>query len=1091
MLKGFINLFLKPYSRSQDYSKEHRQGILLQQFTWFGLLIQIPFIIIYLLNGIWLQTAIHLVMAVFFGLSLRLVMTGFQNAGRFFLINASNLGVLALALFSGKASGYHLIYFPIIFSASILVPVHRDIRYLYHILISVFAFIAIEFSDPGVDFDLINLSDGLLEIINLISFVTMVALISLSLFHLAKSNQIAESTIRSGERQNRALLEAIPDLMLTLRADGTLTQFRDNDHSTEGMPELSPEGNNIRDVYSREVSNTLLNAAREVLQGQAPQIVEIKLNEIDGAKEFEVRVVKASDEDALLIVRDITENKRNERALLESEANLKVLFDSSIQSFFLLDPEYRIMAFNKKASEGVRDIWSQDLNIGDPILKYSPLIGQEDFEADFSLALKGEQIRSQREIIIDENTRLFYQFDFIPAYDHQGRIFGISLSALDITEGKLAEEALKRKEEEASKLALVASRTDNSVITTDSKGYIEWVNNAFSIITEYSAEEAIGKKPGELLQGEGTDQATVLFMHECLMLGNGFQVEILNYTKSGKPFWIEIEVQPIYDEAGKVKQYFGIQNDITERKKYEEKLKKAKETAEAAARTKSEFLSNMSHEIRTPMNAIIGLTDLLLDSDLAGENRTKLNRIKYSANNLLNLINDILDFSKIEAGKLPIETINFNIRQLFEEYIQSVILKADEKHIEIRYSVEKNIPEYLVGDPLRLNQILLNLSSNAIKFTESGYVETRIELTSLEDDRLTLKFVVTDTGIGIEEEKLENIFDSFTQADANITRKYGGTGLGLSITKKLIELQGGRIWVESTLEQGSAFSFELPFTVGVQETVSKIEEEEEVKDDKDISGKKMLLVEDNLINQFVAEQILRSWNIEVDKADNGVQAIELLEKKEYDIILMDIQMPEMDGFQTTKIIRDVTSKVLNHHVPIIAVSADVFPETKDMAFEMGMNDFITKPIDQDELYMVLLKNCQAGMPSHLNHIEEKAEPMESSNSYALINLDFIKENISDDENFIRELLSLFKASNVGDIDELVEAGRSDDLERLREIAHKLKSSFRSLGLTETAGILETIERTARAGERSDKVPGLIEKVKEHFSQASKEIDAFS
>ncbi|UII33339.1 response regulator [Fulvivirga ulvae] len=403
-----------------------------------------------------------------------------------------------------------------------------------------------------------------------------------------------------------------------------------------------------------------------------------------------------------------------------------------------------------------------------------------------------------------------------------------------------------------------------------------------------------------------------------------------------------------------------LQNEIIERQLAEKKLKqahdhlerrvhertselsKAKLDAENASKEKDKFLANMSHEIRTPMNAIIGMAQLLNDTPLTNEQKKYVDSINSASDTLLSLINDILDFSKIEAGMIDFEKKPFSIYTSIKEVLDITSFKCENSPVKLEQNIDPKVPDTVSGDKYRLNQILLNLLSNAVKFTPEGMIKLSVKLRKSSKQNCNLEFSIKDTGIGIPAEKIKTIFDGFTQASSDTTRKYGGTGLGLTIVKSLVELQHGKLSVKSRVGSGSEFIFTLPF----ESTLSKSEDNTDLKKDtnKDLSQLKILVVEDNELNQFLIQSLLLKYNASVNVACDGVEAISILEQTEFDIILMDIQMPNMDGYEATRRIRSKTQSI-----PIIAMTAHALVGEKEKCLSAGMNDYITKPIKINDL----------------------------------------------------------------------------------------------------------------------------------------------
>jgi signal transduction histidine kinase/DNA-binding response OmpR family regulator len=402
-----------------------------------------------------------------------------------------------------------------------------------------------------------------------------------------------------------------------------------------------------------------------------------------------------------------------------------------------------------------------------------------------------------------------------------------------------------------------------------------------------------------------------------------------------------------FNDAQKPVRIIGSMQDITERKNAELEMMQAKLEADEARKSQEQFLANMSHEIRTPMNGIIGMAQLITGTTLSVEQKEYVETIKESAGNLLVIINDILDFTKIVAGKVLLEKIDYVFKDVVNNCIKITNFRAEEKGILLTSNIDKNIHRVLCGDPVRLNQILINLIGNAIKFTEKGEVKVNVKLLEENETDVKLEFSVQDTGIGIAEENLKSVFESFTQESSSTTRKYGGTGLGLTITKQLIELQGGDISVSSELGVGSTFLFFLSIKKGSTHIAS--ENKNDNKQSHAFSDVRILLVEDNLINQKVASYTLTKQGAKVEIANHGKEAMQMLEKTKYDVILMDIQMPEMDGFETTRHIRNSIQESISK-TPIIAMTASALVSERAKCLASGMNDYISKPFQAKELY---------------------------------------------------------------------------------------------------------------------------------------------
>jgi signal transduction histidine kinase/CheY-like chemotaxis protein len=481
--------------------------------------------------------------------------------------------------------------------------------------------------------------------------------------------------------------------------------------------------------------------------------------------------------------------------------------------------------------------------------------------------------------------------------------------------------------------------------------------------------------------------------------------------------------------------------DITVRTRYHQKekglLTKEKEIAEGAVNSKQQFLSNMSHEIRTPMNAIVGFTKVVLKTDLTEKQKEYINAIKTSGDALIVLINDILDLAKVDSGKMTFEQTPFRLSTSIAAMLHLFETKIQEKNLELIKEYDTTIPDVVVGDPVRLHQVILNLVSNAVKFTAKGKITVSVHKLKEDSDKVTIEFTVTDTGIGIPENSLANIFDDFQQATSQTSRIYGGTGLGLAIVKQLVEPQGGSITVKSKEGKGSVFSFILPF----KKTNEKILDDAEVTESLKtvLNNIHILVVEDIPLNQLLMKTLLEEFGFAMDIANNGKVAIEKLKKTKYDIILMDLQMPEMDGFETTEYIRN-TMKL---QTPIIALTADVTTVDVEKCKAIGMNDYISKPVDEKILYNKIIRYLKRSMYED-GEINTEKEPRQKKGT--CINLDYLKRVTKNNTSLITEIIDVYIDETPRLIKGMQQALRTKNWESLRMASHSIIPSFSTMGM---------------------------------------------
>lgn len=575
--------------------------------------------------------------------------------------------------------------------------------------------------------------------------------------------------------------------------------------------------------------------------------------------------------------------------------------------------------------------------------------------------------------------------------------------------------------------------------------------------------------------------------------------------------YFEIFYTSIRDNENTIIGVIGIAADVTAHKKILEQLENAKQLAEETAKIKENFLANMSHEIRTPMNGIIGLTRILLNTNLNEEQSGYLSSIKMCSDNLMVIIDDILDFSKIEAGKMTFEEVPFNINQSVKHAIELFQAKADEKGIQLVSEVDPKLPATISGDPTRLSQIINNLISNAIKFTEKGEVRIIARVGQKVNNKVTVQFEIKDSGIGIPEKSIATIFDSFTQASSDTTRKFGGTGLGLTIVKKLIELQEGEISVKSKSGIGTTFSFHIVYPI--IESIKKVEIQKD--SEYSISHLRILIAEDNKINQLIVRKIFSDWQTTIDFADNGEEAIRFAKNERYDLILMDIQMPIMDGLTASKTIRTTLPEPFCS-VPIMAMTAHATASEKQKCKDHGMNDHINKPFYPLDLKKKIIALTQSQNPSlkqvQNTHFEQKTAEVKLNNqtnqagqtgatigqskpaipnkdainhflNAPKINLNYLKQIAEGNEAFVIEMIEMFLNKTPEAITEMYEHFKNKNWDEFRKVAHRIKPSFGYMGMSEIQNALSKVELMNEKELKEPAVDELLIEIESRTSQA--------
>lgn len=736
------------------------------------------------------------------------------------------------------------------------------------------------------------------------------------------------------------------------------------------------------------------------------------------------------------IIRDITERKKAEELLRATTTRLTMLIQTINAGVLVEDETRHISLINTSFCSMFGIPVAPDLLIGADCSQ-SAEQSKPMFHDPEGFISRIDTILNNRTIVTNEECQLMdgrvFERDYVPIFVDDG-YKGHMWLYRDIT-------FRKSNEAEMEKLARFTNENPNPALRVTKEHRIIYMNS-----------------PGRRMLTEVGSQQTDI-------VPAGWQAIVDSTLVNDKTTEFEIaaaEGTPVYlthfvpvKQSGYVNVYG---RDITLRKVAEWDATKAKMIAEESMRAKQDFLAKMSHELRTPMNAVLGLTNLIMSTPLTDDQQSMMEGIKASGKNLLVIINDILNLAKIEAGKMEIDSSDFIFRDMLESIRVSIFPLAQQKGIDLQFSVDQEIPEVLIGDPVRLGQVIINLLSNAIKFTQYGGVQLHCRLTNAPGDVQRLRLDVIDSGIGIPEEKLRTIFDAFSQASQDITVRYGGTGLGLTIVEQLTGLMHGEVSVTSEPGKGSTFSVMLPLTVGVKDKESIIASSVRPLITFNALNGAVLLVEDNPTNQLVAVKTMEMWNIDVDVAADGYEALKRLNERMYDLVLMDIQMPGIDGFETTRRIRTECAEP-QRSVPIFAMTASVLYDPEMRAMKGGMNGYISKPFELEDLYSKISRYLSMS-PAPVVHGAPAERPAEHSTEFRHLNTTMLERIAPDNPEFISEMIRLFEANTPKYIDALKEALRERDYSAMKQAAHKLKPTGAYIGVDALKPAMAEIELLA-------------------------------
>jgi PAS domain S-box-containing protein len=668
------------------------------------------------------------------------------------------------------------------------------------------------------------------------------------------------------------------------------------------------------------------------------------------------------------------------------------------------------------------------------------------FEALVFKASRGIEDIYELTYIRKDGTRFPAMVSVTALRDAQDVIIGYLLIGTDNTARKEVEEEQKKsdqrlRDQQFYTRSLIESNID-ALMTTDPAGIITDVNKQMEALTGATRDELIGAPFKDCFTDPARAEAGI---KRVLSEKSVTDYELTARARGGKQTVVSYNATTFYDRNRKLQGVFAAARDVTERKRVEAELQQAKAAAESASRAKSDFLASMSHEIRTPMNAIMGIADLLAKTALTPEQDKFVQIFRRSGDNLLNLINDILDLSKVESSQLDLEQTGFSLNDHLEKVIEMVAPRAHEKGLTLTCEIDPGVNTDLMGDPTRLRQVLLNLLGNAIKFTRAGGVSLKVEPHNDPAAPTALRFIVSDTGIGIAEDKLGQVFERFTQADSSTTRRFGGSGLGLTISRQLVELMGGRIWVKSEVDKGSVFAFELPFEIWRRPTRT-VAEPVGARPETSLPPLRILMAEDSPDNCVIALAYLSDTPYRIDVAETGLRACQMFMESRYDLVLMDRQMPVMDGLTATRTIRGWEKENGRAPIPIIALTASALKGDRETCLAAGCTAYLTKPIKQEVLLQAIKDHSVAGSSSDANkrgRADAASHPM--------------------DPRF-RDLIPKYLENCLQNFNTLHTASANGDFETIAFIAHQMKGSGGAFGFQMISDMGEVLEHAAGAAD---------------------------
>ncbi|MFO1483467.1 MAG: PAS domain S-box protein [Verrucomicrobiaceae bacterium] len=867
---------------------------------------------------------------------------------------------------------------------------------------------------------------------------------------LALERRLIETT-----RLQRAILDSANFTIISTRPDGIIQSFnagalRELGYTPEEViGKVTPALIHDPDEVAKRAQELSEELGRHIEPGFETFVAKARLGQADENEWTYIRkdgtrypvllsVTALRDEQGQItgflgVGSNISERKQIEHERQESEERLKAILDNTTAVVFMKDINGRYLLVNKRWAKLFHTSPEDTVGKFDHDI-FPPEMARAFRENDAKVIAAGEAMQLEEIAPHDDGPHTYLSVKF-PLRDAFGKIHAVGGIATDITEQKEFIRALEQSEE---RFSLAVRGTNDGIWDWNIQTGEVYFSPRWKSMVGYEEDE-LGNSFASfeaLLHPDDYDRVLTELDDYLKSRIPRYAVEFRFKHKDGSWRWILARGRALRDKAGKPHRMTGSHTDVTERKQNEEELRQARQAAEAANSAKSVFLANMSHEIRTPMNGIIGMSELLLGTELNRAQQEYLEMLKQSADSLLELLNDVLDFSKIEAGKMELDSHEFDLNAIITETVQAMGVRAFQKRLVLLHHVDENVPSRLIGDDGRLRQILLNLIGNAIKFTHKGGVTIDVGVESGTADLIILHFKINDTGIGIAGDMHERIFEAFTQAETSTTRRYGGTGLGLAICRDLVELMHGRIWVDSQPEKGSTFHFTAAFgrVCGISIRPLSPRPEPEITAHRSL---KVLVVEDGRVNQLVCARMLESRGHSVVLADTGRMAVDLARTTRFDAILMDVQMPGMNGFEATAAIRKI-EQIEGGHVPIIAMTANAMKGDRELCLAAGMDDYLAKPLRSAELFQSVERFDRA-TPGH-REVSETTVPEAAAHQppkRAVFDAEAFRTSTGD-AKLLRKLVTIYPEDTSKYLRKAEKALAAGKAKALYEAAHSLK-----------------------------------------------------